>query len=98
MLKIISGGQTGVDRAALDMALQHGIACGGWCPEARRAEDGIIPEKYPLEVLAGGDYKARTRKNVQESDGTVIIYFGELRGGTKQTLNFCVRRKTVFEY
>lgn len=90
MLTIISGGQTGVDRAALDMALQQGITCGGWCPEGRVAEDGIIAEKYPLKALKGGGYKARTKKNVHDADGTVIIYFGYLRSGTEQTLKFCL--------
>ena len=47
--KIISGGQTGVDRVALDVSLELGIPCGGWCPKGRKAEDGPIPERYPLE-------------------------------------------------
>jgi len=90
MLKIISGAQTGVDRAALDAALSENISCGGWCPEGRKAEDGVIPEIYPVQELKGGDYPARTLKNVQDSDGTVIIYFGYLRGGTEKTLRFCL--------
>jgi hypothetical protein len=59
--KIISGGQTGVDRAALDVALQLGIACGGWCPKGRRAEDGPIPERYPLKETSSPAYPQRTR-------------------------------------
>ncbi len=90
MLKIISGAQTGVDRAALDSALQHGVDCGGWCPEGRLAEDGRIPPAYPVTELPGGGYPERTRKNVQDSDGTVIVYFGELSGGTEKTLRYCL--------
>ncbi len=88
-MKIISGGQTGVDRAALDMALSLGIECGGWCPEGRLAEDGRIPPSYPLRELVGGGYLERTERNVRDSDGTVIIHAGELRGGTKATVDFC---------
>jgi hypothetical protein len=90
MLRIVSGGQTGVDRGALDAALESNEQCGGWCPEGRKAEDGVIPVHYPLQELKGGGYRQRTRKNVQDSDGTVIIYFGELSGGTEQTLRFCL--------
>lgn len=86
---IISGGQTGVDRGALDAALDRGIACSGWCPGGRLAEDGLIAEHYPLKELEGGGYVERTYKNVSDSDATVIIYFGELEGGTKITKEFC---------
>ncbi len=89
-LRIVSGAQTGVDRAALDSALRHGIDCGGWCPEGRQAEDGPIPAAYPVIELAGCGYSERTLKNVQDSDGTVIIYFGTLSGGTEKTLRFCL--------
>lgn len=87
-LKIISGGQTGVDRAALDAALSSGVPCGGWCPRGRRAEDGPIPLRYPLTELAGG-YIQRTRRNVEDSEGTAVIYFGELEGGTALTVRCC---------
>lgn len=96
MLKIISGAQTGVDRAALDAALDSHVLCGGWCPEGRKAEDGVIPDKYPVQELKGGGYKQRTRQNVLDSDGTVIIYFGYLSGGTEQTLRFCLDSKTPY--
>lgn len=96
MLKIISGGQTGVDRAALDGALQNGQACGGWCPEGRLAEDGPIADSYPLTELPGGGYAERTLKNVQDSDGTVIIYFGTLGGGTEKTLRHCLEQRRPY--
>jgi hypothetical protein len=86
---IISGGQTGVDRGALDAALELGAACGGWCPEGRRAEDGRIPERYPLRELIGGEYADRTRRNVEDSDGTLILHLGPLSGGTQLTLETC---------
>ena len=95
-MKIVSGGQTGVDRAALDAALECGFSAGGWCPKGRIAEDGIISEKYPLRELDRSGYKARTKQNVLDSDGTAIIYFGILSGGTEQTLLFCIREKKPY--
>ena len=92
----MSGGQTGVDRAALDAALAHGAACGGWCPQGRKAEDGVIPAHYPLVELSGGDFIDRTRKNVEDSDGTVIIYFDHPSGGTERTLEFCLVEKKPY--
>jgi hypothetical protein len=89
MLKIISGGQTGVDRAALDAALKHGIDCGGWCPSGRLDENGIIPAHYPLQELKDGGFSERTLQNVRDSDGTAIIYSNKLRGGSEQTARFC---------
>jgi putative molybdenum carrier protein len=89
-LKIISGGQTGVDRAALDVAIEHGIDCGGWCPAGRLDEFGKIPDHYPVQELPDGGFIERTLQNVKDSDGTVVIYSGELRGGTEQTVRFCV--------
>src|SRR5262249_26269759 len=86
----ISGGQTGVDRAALDVALKHGIDCGGWCPARRLDEFGRIPDRYPVRELEAGGFTWRTMQNVKDSDGTVVIYTGELRGGTEQTVRFCV--------
>lgn len=89
--KVISGGQTGVDRAGLDSALQAGIPIGGYCPKGRRAEDGTIPEKYPLIELESPESYYRTEKNVLDSDGTLIINKGLISEGTKLTLDFTVQ-------
>lgn len=86
---IISGGQTGVDRAALDAALEWGIPCGGYCPKGRRAEDGKIPSVYPLRELPSPHYPERTLKNILQSDGTLVIYFSSLEGGTAMTVELC---------
>lgn len=95
-IKIVFGGQTGVDRAALDVALEFGIDCGGCCPQGRLAEDGVIPARYPLIELNGAGYRERTRQNVIDSDGTVIIYFDTISGGTEQTLHFCLQLKKPY--
>ena len=92
-MKIISGGQTGVDRAALDVALKRGIETGGWCPTGRLDEFGRIPDRYPLRELQNGSFSDRTLQNVKDSDGTVIIYFETLSGGTEQTVRFCVEQQ-----
>jgi Circularly permutated YpsA SLOG family len=89
--KIISGGQTGVDRGALDAALAAEFSFGGWCPANRAAEDGPIPARYPLIPLARGGYPERTRQNVLDSDGTAILFHDVLGGGTLLTLNLCKR-------
>lgn len=83
--RLISGGQTGVDRAALDAALEVGVPCGGWCPHGRRAENGPIPAHYPLTETTSADYRERTERNVVEADGTLILARGALRGGTALT-------------
>jgi hypothetical protein len=125
-VKIISGGQTGVDRAALDAAMKHGVDCGGWCPAGRLDEFGRIPDRYPVKELEQSEkegrspdrpgglppsqgygapretaapweeldlFAQRTLQNVKDSNGTIIIYFGKLRGGTAQTVQFCVEQK-----
>ncbi len=84
--RIVSGGQTGVDRAALDVALELGLACGGWCPNGRKAEDGAIASRYPLTETPSEAYEQRTRWNVRDSDGTLILAEGEPAGGTALTL------------
>lgn len=83
--KIVSGGQTGVDRAALDFALACGVEHGGWCPRGRRAEDGKLNVKYNLCETPGENYSQRTEWNVRDSDGTLIIFNRELTGGTLYT-------------
>jgi hypothetical protein len=86
--RIVSGGQTGVDRAALDVAIAHGIPCGGWCPRGRLAEDRPIPVHYPLQETESPKYAVRTRLNVRDSDGTLVLVFGEPAGGTSLTIEF----------
>lgn len=88
---ITSGGQTGADRAALDFAIEHGYTHGGWAPSGREAEDGVIPLKYQLTELADGGYRQRNKRNVQDSDGTLIVNLGELDGGTLTTQGFAQR-------
>jgi hypothetical protein len=87
--RIVSGGQTGVDRGALDAALAADFECGGWVPGDRMAEDGVIPERYPLVALPYGNYQQRTRLNVVDSDATAILYEGNLSGGTRLTRDLC---------
>lgn len=82
---IVSGGQTGVDRAALDLALELGIPCRGWCPHGRRAEDGRIPDRYPLTETPTAEYPDRTRRNVLDSDGTLILHGKGRSRGTELT-------------
>ena len=84
--KIISGGQTGVDRAGLDVAIALGIPHGGWCPKGRKAEDGAIPAVYLLQETPKMDYKQRTGRNVRDADGTLIMTRGKPTGGTATTI------------
>ena len=93
ILKIISGGQTGVDRGALDAALAFEVECGGWCPAGRLAEDGEIPKHYPVVELANAGYAERTARNVADSDGTLIISNGEPVGGTRETVDRCIEMR-----
>ena len=91
MLKIISGGQTGVDRAALDVALTLGMHCGGFCPKGRKSEDGTIPEKYPLTETQSDHYPERTELNVKTGDATLILTAGPADRGTQLTIDLCKR-------
>jgi len=84
--KIVSGGQSGVDRGALDAALAAGISCGGWCPRGRRAEDGPIASRYPLQETMTERYEDRTEFNVRDSDATLVIAPPFPAGGTAYTL------------
>lgn len=81
--RVISGGQTGVDRAALDAAMEAGLEVGGWCPAGRRAEDGRVPERYALDETPSAEPEERTAWNVRDSDGTLALFIGPLRGGTE---------------
>ena len=83
--KIISGGQTGADQAALDFAIKHGIPHGGWIPKGRKTEDGILPDKYKLDEMPTTSYPKRTEKNILDSDGTLIFSRGKLTGGSALT-------------
>ena len=78
-----------MDRAALDVALKYNVLCGGWCPAGRTDECGRIPDRYPVTELPNGDFAARTRQNVTDSDASVLFHPGELRGGTGYTLQCC---------
>lgn len=89
--KIISGGQTGSDRAALDAAIKLGIPHGGWLPKGRKTEDGPLPITYQLNELHSERYRDRTEQNVLDSDGTLIISFGALTGGSALTESLAIK-------
>jgi hypothetical protein len=92
--EIVSGGQTGVDRAALDWAIEHGVPHGGWCPQGRRAEDGKLGPQYLLKETPETQYVQRTEWNVRDSDATLLVTLNaRLTAGTKQTLQFARRYK-----
>ena len=92
-IKIISGGQSGVDRAALDFALENEFPCGGWCPKGRKAEDGRISDKYPLQETGTYLYVVRTKLNVDSGDATLILFTGELGNGSAFTAEYALTRK-----
>jgi hypothetical protein len=93
MLKVVSGGQTGVDRAALDAARALSLPCGGWCPRGRLAEDGPIDPAYPLVETPSADYAQRTEWNVRDSDGTLVLTRGAASGGTAYTIALARERR-----
>ncbi len=84
--RVLAGGQTGVDRAALDAALAAGIAAGGWCPAGRWAEDGRIADRYPLVETASADPAERTRRNVEAADALLVLAPPPVVGGTALAL------------
>ena len=84
--RIVSGGQTGVDRAALDVALRLNVPCGGWCPKGRLAADGPLPEVYPLKETPTAEYAERTKRNVRDSDGTLVLTWRAPSDGTLLTV------------
>ena len=89
--KIISGGQTGADRAALDVAIKFIIPHGGWIPKGRITEEGPLPDKYKLQEMSTSSYPVRTEQNVIDSDGTLIISHGELTGGSAYTRKMAMK-------
>ena len=91
--KIVSGGQTGVDRAALDVAIFLDIPHGGWCPQGRRAEDGSIPDTYVLRETVQRDYAVRTERNIIDSDGTLILFRAKTSGGTDLTRKLALKHR-----
>ncbi len=91
MKRIVSGGQTGVDRAALDVAIDLGIGCGGWCPAGRLAEDGAISSEYPLKETPASEYAERTEWNIRDSDGTLVLTIGTPTDGTHFTVFLAAR-------
>ena len=86
--KIVSGGQTGVDRGALEAAMSSERLAGGWCPAGRLAEDGAIPRRYSVVELDSADYEARTRQNIIDSDATLVLHRGVVSGGTRITVEY----------
>jgi hypothetical protein len=94
--KIVSGGQTGADQAALDVAIEEGIPHGGWIPKGRKTEGGPLPEKYQLKEMPTADYPKRTEKNVVDSDGTAILSHGKLTGGSAFTAKMAVKHGRPF--
>jgi hypothetical protein len=98
-IKLVSGGQTGADRAALDVARKHGVPHAGWCPKGRRAEDGPIDPCYQLQETPSADHLQSTEWNVRQSDGTVIFSIGDhLSGGSLETLNFAQQHEKPWIY
>ena len=91
--RIVSGGQTGVDRAALDVAMARDVPHGGWCPRGRRAEDGRIPARYALREHDSPAYADRTEQNVLDSDGTLVLTMGAPQGGTALTVQLAGRHR-----
>ena len=87
--KIVSGAQTGADRAGLDVAIRHGFPHGGWCPKGRKAEDGVIASQYQLQETPSASYLQRTEWNVRDSDGTVVFTIArKVTGGSLRTIEF----------
>ncbi len=92
-LRIVSGGQTGADRAALDWAIERGIPHGDWCPKGRLFEDGLIAPRYQLQETPGGNYPQRTEGNARDSDGTVVFSIeAVLSDGSKKTVSLAHKR------
>lgn len=95
--RIVSGGQTGVDQAALQVAIELQIEHGGWCPQGRICETGIIPKQFLLQETQSAKYSVRTEKNVIDSDGTLILYRDQLSGGTALTQRMARKHQRPLE-
>jgi hypothetical protein len=95
LIEVRSGGQTGVDRGALDAVLalpaSAGIRAGGWCPRGRRAEDGVLDARYPLVETPASEPEQRTEWNVRDADATLVLHHGDLANGTALTAQFAAR-------
>ena len=92
--KVISGGQTGADRAALDWAIERQVPHNGWCPKGRKALDGPLAPKYQLKETPSEGYLQRNKWNVRDSDGTVVFTLAaEVTGGSKKTIEFATKLK-----
>jgi hypothetical protein len=96
--KIISGGQTGADRAALDVAIKLGVPHGGWIPKGRLTEEGSLPQRYQLQEMPTESYRLRTEQNVIDSDGTLIVARGKLTGGSDYTREMALKHKKQLLY
>ncbi len=96
--KIVSGGQTGADQAALDVAIKLEISHGGWIPKGRLTENGVLDAKYQLKEMESASYNKRTEQNVIDSDGTLIISHGELTGGSDYTREMVLRHSRPWLY
>ncbi len=97
-IRIVTGGQTGADRGALQAALDRGVPCGGWCPDGRQAEDGEIPAFFPVRELPGGDYAERTVRNARDADAICVVRFGETDPGSKLATAACRREDKPYLY
>lgn len=95
-MKIISGGQTGADQAALDAAIALGLPHGGWLPRGRKTENGPLSMRYALGELSSNRYRDRTEKNILASDATLIFSFGPLSGGSALTQALAIRHQRPF--
>lgn len=94
--KIISGGQTGADQAALDIAIKLNIPHGGWIPKGRKTENGPLPDRYLLQEMPTESYPKRTEQNILHSDGTLIISHGKLTGGSKLTRDLTAKHNKPY--
>ena len=95
--KIISGAQTGADRAGIDAAIECGVEYGGWLPKGRKAEDGVVPEKYTaMQELSRGGYPKRTEQNVIDTEGTVIFTYGKLTTGSALTAKYARQHRKPY--